>query len=90
MSTILEWLVVSSTVIAFWFCRVPALDGAIVLPALTGSIVSSVAQAAQDYGSLKESPTYRRGSLHVLLTFAVWWAFTDLTTQHSAQGVVME
>ena len=93
VSTILEWMVVSSknpTVIIFWFYQVPALDGAIVMPALTGSILSGVAQAAQDYGSLKESPKYIKGSLHVLLTFAIWWAMTDITTQHLAQQTVME
>lgn len=91
VSTIIEWLVVSSedpTVIYFWFCKVPALDGAIVLPALTGIVLSGVAQANQDYGSLRESPKYIIGSLHVLLAFAVWWVLTDVTTQHPAQRAV--
>jgi len=93
ISTIIEWLVVASknsAVISFWFNQVPALDGAIVLPALTGAIISGVAQANQDYGSLREAPKYIIGSLHVLLTFAVWWVLTDVTTQYSAKQAVAE
>lgn len=89
VSTMMEWLVVSSKqkpVILFWFDTIPSnLDGAVVLPSLTCAILSGVAQACQDYGSLKQAPKYITGSLHVLLTFALWWVVTDVSTQSASQ-----
>jgi hypothetical protein len=91
ISTIVEWLVVASRnnqVMEFWFEKVPTLDGAVVLPSLTVTILSGMAQASQDYGSIQEAPPYIKGSLHVLLTFAVWWAVTDVFTQRATQHAI--
>jgi len=93
VSTLIEWLVARSqspSVLKFWFLTVPSLDSAVVVPALTGSIVSGVMQAAQNYGNLASAPKYIIGGIHALATFGLWWALTDLTTQHSARQQVSE
>lgn len=89
-TTVLEWLVVASqdrTVLQFWFSHVETTETAMVLPALTGSIVSGVAQAFQDYGLLKQAPIHIKGGFHLLLTFGLWWALTDRTTQQTARQI---
>lgn len=91
VSTVIEWLVVGSArpdVVAFWFSRVSNIDKALVLPALSGAIVSGMAQAAQDYGCMGEAPKHIRRAIHILATFALWWGSTDLTTQRSAKESV--
>jgi hypothetical protein len=62
----------------------------VVMPALTGSVVSGVAQATLKYGSFRTAPKFVRGTLHALATFALWWALTDVTTQHAARRDVLE
>jgi hypothetical protein len=92
LSTLLEWRVVSSAapdVIYFWFTRIISkIDKAIVLPALTGSIVAGFAQTALDYGSMATAPKHIRLAIHILATFALWWMATDLTTQQRAKTSV--
>lgn len=93
VSTLVEWLVVKSrnpSVLKFWFTSIPSLDMAVVLPSLTGSIVSGIAQASMDYGRLQDAPKYVLGTFHSLLTFGAWWGVTDLTTQKSARTAVSE
>lgn len=92
-TTILEWIVVSSRerpVNEFWFAQVPEMEKFVVLPALTGSIVSGVAQAFLTYGSLRHAPRHVKSSLHVLLLFGMWWGVTDRRTQGKAQEAVAE
>ncbi|KAL7528902.1 hypothetical protein ACHAXR_002691 [Thalassiosira sp. AJA248-18] len=92
LSALIEYLVVASkkaSVIKFWFLSVPQkLDASIVLPALTGSIVSGVGQAAIDYGGLAQAPKHIVGAFHLLLTFGVWWGVTDITSQRKAVEAV--
>ena len=91
-SAIMEYLVVASkksSIIKFWFLSVPQqLDAAIVLPALSGAIVSGVGQAYHDYGGLALSPKHVVGAFHLLLTFGVWWMVTDVTSQRKAVDTV--
>jgi len=87
-TTILEWIVVSKRtepVASFWFHQVPKVEKAVVLPALTGSIVSGVVQAFQNYGSLKLAPIHIKSTLHLLTLFGLWWGITDRTTQGEAE-----
>eukprot|EP00977_Amphora_coffeiformis_P011528 scaffold2768_cov161-Amphora_coffeaeformis.AAC.4 len=91
VTTLLEWLVVRSaspTVIKFWFLTIPRIDVAIVLPALTGAVVSGVAQSVQEYGTVKEAPKYIKSVLHLMATFGLWWAATDRPTQRQARQAV--
>ena len=92
LSAMIEYLVVASkqkSVIKFWFIDMPQrLDAKVVLPALTGAIVSGVGQAAYNYGGLASAPKHIKASFHLLLTFGIWWGITDVTSQHKALDVV--
>ena len=60
-TTILEWIVVrdqTKSVNKFWFLNVPKVESAVVLPALTGSIISGIGQAFINYGSFKLAPKH--------------------------------
>ena len=71
----------------FWFRIAPRIEQWMVLPALTGSIVSGITQAALRYGSLRLAPRHVKSSLHILLLFGLWWGVTDRKTQRRAQEV---
>lgn len=92
ISSLVEWLVVQSrvpSVVSFWFETVSGIDRAVVLPALSGSIVSGVAQSAIDYGvNLRFAPRHVKSTIHTLSLFAIWWAATDLTTQKATRRSV--
>ena len=92
LSALLEYLVVSSrkaSVLKFWFLSIPQrLDANVVLPALTGAIVSGVGQASIAYGGLATSPKHVIGAFHFLLTFGLWWGITDVTSQRKAVEAV--
>ncbi|GKZ01374.1 hypothetical protein MPSEU_001088300 [Mayamaea pseudoterrestris] len=91
-TTLLEWIVVQSkdqAVQRFWFTQVPGVEQALVLPGLTGSIVSGVLHAFQKYGSLTEAPFHVTSAVYLLLLFGVWWGVTDQTTQGKAFDYVM-
>jgi uncharacterized membrane protein len=92
LSALVEYLVVKSgdaTVMKFWFLDVPQkLDVSVVLPALAGVIVSGVAQANIRYGGLTTSPKHVVGAIHVLVTFGLWWAITDVTTQRKTSEMI--
>ena len=93
LTTVLEWFVVQSKSVAvwkFWFLStVSLLDIAIVVPALTGAIVSGVAQSVQEYGKIVEAPKYVKAVLHTLATFGLWWIFTDRPTQYKARMAIV-
>ena len=80
---------VTTNILKFWFATVPQLDANIVLPALSLAMLSGVSQAAYNYGTLANSPIHVRGIFHALLTFMVWWASTDFTTQRKTKELVL-
>ena len=92
LSALVEYLVVKSgdaTVMKFWFLDVPQkLDVNVVLPALAGVIVSGVAQANIRYGGLATAPRHVVGAIHLLVTFGLWWAITDVTTQRKTSELI--
>lgn len=98
LSTILEWSIISGRasanpqVVRFWFSdgTVSLVQKAIVLPALTLTIISGMAQAAMDYGCMSASPLHIRVAIHILATFCLWWGGTDLTTLHVSKAAVLE
>ena len=93
LTTCIEWLVVNSKIKSvwnFWFGKVPDLDSKIVLPALTGSILSGTALAVDHYDSLGQAPFHVIAALSTLLAFAGWWAVTDVTTQGRATEKIAE
>lgn len=53
----------------------------LVLPALSGSMISGVAQSFISYRSLRYAPRHVKTSLHLLLLFGLWWGVTDRRTQ---------
>ena len=71
-------------VLKFWFDKVPALDGLIVVPALTVSMVSGTGLSIVRYGGLNIAPPHVDAIFWVLIMFLTWWATTDLTTQGAA------
>ena len=92
-TTLLEWIVVASkdkAVNQFWFQHAPGVEKAFVLPGLTGSIVSGIAQAFQSYGSLNHAPLHVKSAVHLLALFGVWWGATDRATQSKAYQAAME
>jgi hypothetical protein len=57
------------------------MEGRLVLPGVTGSMVSGIAQSFGNYGSLRLAPRHVKSSLHVLFLFGLWWAWTDRKSQ---------
>jgi hypothetical protein len=87
LTAAIEWLVVGNkneTVLQFWFDKVPLLDGLIVLPALTVSMISGTGLSIRRYGGLGHAPEHIQAVFYALVAFCAWWAFTDLTTQGKA------
>jgi hypothetical protein len=84
-TTFLEWLVFRSpsrAVQEFWFSSATKAEAALVLPGLTGLLVSGVAQAWLTYQCpIKYAPLYVKLPIHVLALFGLWWLLTDLTTR---------
>lgn len=93
LTTAVEWLVVQNrnpAVLQFWFDKVPLLDMALVLPGLTLSMVSGTGLSIVRYGGLALAPPHIQYAFWALVSFAVWWAVTDLTTQGSALNAVLD
>lgn len=93
LTTAIEWLVANnknSPVLLFWFDKVPLLDAAIVLPALTMAMISGTGLSIAHYGGLGIAPLHISIVFYALVAFATWWAVTDLTTQGKALTAVNE
>jgi len=93
LTTATEYLVAQnkkSSVLQFWFDKVPLLDTSIVLPGLTLAMISGVGLAIEHYNSLSETPRHIQYVFWALVAFASWWAVTDLTTQGSALNAINE
>ena len=93
LTTCIERLVAKSgnaPVLQFWFDKVPLLDGLIVVPALTVSMISGTGLSIVRYGGLNIAPPHVSAIFWTLIAFMAWWAATDLTTQGSALSAVNE
>jgi len=91
LTTCIERLVAKSQdpkVLQFWFDKVPELDGLIVVPALTISMVSGTGLSIVRYGGLNIAPPHVGAIFWTLIAFMTWWATTDLTTQGTALKAV--
>jgi len=91
LTTCIERLVAKSQnaqVLYFWFDKVPELDGLIVVPALTISMISGTGLAIVRYGGLNVAPPHVGAIFWTLIAFMAWWAATDLTTQVTALKAV--
>jgi len=91
LTTCIERLVAKSQnppVLQFWFDKVPALDGLIVVPALTISMISGTGLSIVRYGGLNVAPPHVGAIFWTLILFMSWWAATDLTTQGTALKAV--
>jgi hypothetical protein len=93
LTTCIERLVAKSAnapVLQFWFDKVPLLDGLIVVPALTVSMISGTGLTIVRYGGLNIAPPHVDAIFWTLIAFMTWWATTDLTTQGTALQAVNE
>lgn len=93
LTTCIERLVANSKnapVLQFWFDKVPVLDGLIVVPALTVSMISGTGLSIVRYGGLNIAPPHVGAIFWTLIAFMSWWAATDLTTQGTALTAVNE
>lgn len=93
LTTCIERLVAKSAnpqVLSFWFNKVPELDGLIVVPALTISMISGTGLSIVRYGGLNIAPPHVGAIFWTLIAFMSWWAATDLTTQGAALQAVDE
>jgi len=93
LTTCIERLVAKSSnapVLQFWFTKVPVLDGLIVVPALTVSMISGTGLSIVRYGGLNIAPPHVGAIFWTLIAFMTWWAATDLTTQGTALQAVDE
>jgi len=91
LTTCIERLVAKSQnpqVLQFWFDKVPELDGLIVVPALTISMISGTGLSIVRYGGLNIAPPHVGAIFWTLIAFMSWWAATDLTTQGTALKAV--
>lgn len=70
----------SSIFLLTWLWQV---ESRLVLPAVTGSLVSGVAQAFYSYPSFRMAPSHVKSALHLMFLFGVWWAWTDRRSQAS-------
>ncbi len=93
LTTCIERAVAKSNdakVLKFWFTKVPELDGLIVVPALTISMVSGTGLSIKRYGGLDIAPPHVGAIFWTLIAFMTWWAATDLTTQTTSLKAVQE
>lgn len=93
LTTCIERAVAKSNdakVLKFWFTKVPELDGLIVVPALTVSMVSGTGLSIKRYGGLDIAPPHVGAIFWTLIAFMTWWAATDLTTQTTSLKAVQE
>jgi hypothetical protein len=91
LTTCIERAVAKSNnpgVLQFWFDKVPELDGLIVVPALTVSMISGTGLSIVRYGGLNIAPPHVGAIFWTLIFFLSWWAATDLTTQGTALKAV--
>lgn len=91
LTTCIERLVAKSNnapVLQFWFTKVPTLDGLIVVPALTVSMISGTGLAIVRYGGLNIAPPHVDAIFWALLAFMTWWGVTDLSTQGTSLEAV--
>lgn len=91
LTTCIERLVAKSAnpaVLQFWFDKVPELDGLIVVPALTISMISGTGLSIVRYGGLNVAPPHVGAIFWTLIAFMAWWAATDLTTQSTSLKAV--
>jgi len=93
LTTCIERAVAKSNnpdVLQFWFTKVPELDGLIVVPALTVSMISGTGLSIVRYGGLNIAPPHIGAIFWTLIAFMSWWAATDLTTQGPSLKAVEE
>ncbi|KAL3932031.1 MAG: hypothetical protein SGARI_004067 [Bacillariaceae sp.] len=93
LTTCIERSVAKSSnapVLQFWFDKVPLLDGLIVVPALTVSMISGTGLSIVRYGGLNIAPPHVSAIFWTLIAFMTWWGVTDLTTQGTALKAVNE
>jgi len=93
LTTCIERLVAKSNnapVLKFWFTQVPTLDGLIVVPALTVSMISGTGLAIARYGGLNIAPPHVDAIFWTLIAFMTWWGVTDLSTQTTSLEAVNE
>ena len=91
LTTCIERAVAKSNnpgVLQFWFDKVPELDGLIVVPALTVSMISGTGLSIVRSGGLNIAPPHVGAIFWTLIFFLSWWAATDLTTQGTALKAV--
>jgi hypothetical protein len=87
-TTLLEWNLTSiletsrnedfSNNILRWLWQI---ESKMVLPGVTGSMISGVVQAHQTYGTLRHAPIHVKSALHIMLLFGGWWAWADRRSQ---------
>ena len=83
-TTILEWNVKNLLL----FPQLLNVETSMVLPALTGALISGVAQAFHSYGSLKFAPRHVKSALHILFVFGIWWGITDRRSQAQVEKAI--
>lgn len=91
LTTLIERAVAKSnnaSVLQFWFDKVPEVDGLVVVPALTLSMISGTGLSIVRYGGLNIAPPHVDYIFWTLIAFMTWWATTDLTTQGTALKAV--
>lgn len=93
LTTCIERLVANSQdakILRFWFDKVPTLDGLIVVPALTISMISGTGLSIVRYGGLNIAPPHVDAIFWTLIAFMTWWGVTDLSTQTKSLEAVNE
>ena len=87
-TTLLEWNISNKD--SEFFPKLLKVESILVLPALTGSLLSGVAQSFHSYASLRHAPRHVKSAIHILLLFGLWWGLTDRKSQSKVERAMDE
>jgi hypothetical protein len=87
-TTILEWNLTNND--STFFRKLLRVETALVLPALTGSLISGVVQAFHKYVQFKFAPSHVQTALQLLAIFGIWWGLVDRRLQANIEEAMVD
>jgi hypothetical protein len=87
-TTILEWNLTNND--STFFRKLLRVETALVLPALTGSLISGVVLAFHKYVQFKFAPSHVQTALQLLAIFGIWWGLVDRRLQANIEEAMVD